>query len=110
MSLMTKAEIAEHIRLSIRQIERLLKEGMPFIPVGKRLKMYRVESVENWLLSRESCLSVKTKKVTGTSSFASSDNAYTNACRLTRQKKMQKTSKPKPDSLLSLVPTQQTQP
>ena len=106
--LLKKIELALELGISTKQIERLMREGLPFIPFGKRIKRYRKESVENWLLSRESCLSAPTKKAAGTSNFVSSDNAYTAACLKAAQRKTQKTQKQRSDNLLSLVPSQPT--
>ena len=91
--LITKAEVAEHLHCSIRQVERLLKEGLPFVPIGVRKKLYSLQSVLNWVKSRESCLSEKTKKAGGTRKFASMDNAYTEYCRQAQERRKQKRRK-----------------
>lgn len=93
-TLLDKEELAEHLKCSIRQIERLLHEGLPFIPTGSRAKLYRLESVNHWLLSRESCLSEKTKKAVGTSTSAWIEDEYTAAYERAQQKRRRKTSKP----------------
>jgi phage terminase Nu1 subunit (DNA packaging protein) len=93
--LITKQEVAERLHVSTKQVERLLKEGLPFIPVGDRKKMYRVEAVMNWLRSRESCLSGKTKGAVGTPRFVSTTNEYTEYCRLAREKRMLREQKQK---------------
>ena len=89
-TVITKQEVAEELHCSLRHVERLLKEGLPFIPVGVRKKLYSLESVKNWLKSRESCLSGKTKKAVGTPKFASTANAYTDYCRQAQERKMQR--------------------
>jgi phage terminase Nu1 subunit (DNA packaging protein) len=85
--LITKQEVAEALHCSIRHVERLLKEGLPFIPVGERKKLYSLTSVLNWIKSRESCLSEKTKKAAGTPKFASTVNAYTEYCQRAQQRR-----------------------
>lgn len=92
--LVTKKEVAEVLHCSIRHVERLLQEGLPFIPVGERKKLYSLASVLNWIKSRESCLSGKTKKAAGTRKFASTANAYTEYCRAAQEKRMRKARKP----------------
>lgn len=91
--LITKQEVAERLHCSIRHVERLLKEGLPFIPVGERKKLYSLGSVMNWIKSRESCLSEKTKKAAGTRKFASTANAYTEYCQRAQERRMQKERK-----------------
>lgn len=91
--LITKAEVAKALHCSIRHVERLLKEGLPFIPLGARKKLYNLTSIKNWLKSRESCLSEKTKTVVGTRRFASKANAYTEYCREAQEKEMLRKSK-----------------
>lgn len=91
--LITKQQVAEELHCSVRHVERLLKEGLPFIPIGERKKLYSLQSVLNWMKSRESCLSVKTKRDAGTRKFASTANAYTEYCRRAREKRMQKQRK-----------------
>lgn len=91
--LVTKQQVADVLHCSIRHVERLLREGLPFIPVGERKKLYNLSSVMNWIKSRESCLSEKTKKAAGTRKFASTANAYTEYCREAQERKMQRTKK-----------------
>lgn len=91
--LITKQEVAEKLHCSIRHVERLLKEGLPFVPIGTRKKLYNLASVMNWIKSRESCLSGKTKTGAGTRKYASTVNAYTEYCQRAQAKKMQKEKK-----------------
>lgn len=52
-SLMTEAELAAYLGLSAWTIRRFrLNEGMPVIAIAGRF-FYRLESVQNWLASRE---------------------------------------------------------
>jgi phage terminase Nu1 subunit (DNA packaging protein) len=90
---LTKQEVADTLHVSSRQVERLEKEGLPFIPTGKRKKVYSLESVMNWLKSREKCLSLKTKKDTGMSTYASTGSAFTDACQRAEQRQKQKLSR-----------------
>lgn len=87
--LITKQEVAEALHCSIRHVERLLKEGLPFIPVGERKKLYSLTSVLNWIKSRESCLSEKTKTAAGTRKSVSTVNAYTEYCQRAQQRRKQ---------------------
>lgn len=91
--LVTKQEVAEQLHCSIRHVERLLKQGLPFIPIGERKKLYNLASVLNWIKSRESCLSEKTTKAAGTRKFASTANAYTEFCQRAQEKRMLKERK-----------------
>lgn len=88
--LITKQQVAEELHCSVRHVERLLKEGLPFIPVGERKKLYSLQSVINWIKSRESCLSEKTPKAGGTRKYASTANAYTEFCRKAQERRMLK--------------------
>lgn len=86
--LITKQEVAEQLHCSTKHVERLLKEGLPFVPVGVRKKLYSLSSVLNWIKSKESCLSEKTTKAAGTRRSVSTDNAYTEYCRKVQEKRM----------------------
>lgn len=75
---LTKAEVADALRCSVRHVERLMGEGLPFIPVGARKKLFCGESVTRWLMSREACtISSKPK---GHVPPALPSNAYTEYC------------------------------
>jgi hypothetical protein len=69
-----------------------MREGLPFIPTGTRAKLFRLESINHWLLAREQCLSEKTKKAVGTSNSVWNDDAYTAAYERAQQRKRQKRS------------------
>ncbi|GIZ54046.1 hypothetical protein NCCP691_40600 [Noviherbaspirillum aridicola] len=53
---MTKADVAGMLHCSIRHVERLMREGLPFIPIGGRKKLFCAESIMRWLMMRESCI------------------------------------------------------
>ncbi len=93
-AIISKIKLAEELDCSTRHLERLMKEGLPFIPFGERAKRFDLDSVKNWLKSREVCLSGKTKRGAGMQKFASMDNAYTEYCRQARAKRQQKARKP----------------
>ena len=52
-ALMTTAELARELRVCTKTIDRLRKEGLPHVLVGDNCPRYRLESVLNWLESRE---------------------------------------------------------
>src|ERR1700759_4405772 len=92
-TLLDKGQLAEYLHCSVRQVERLLHEGLPFILKGRRSKLFRLESVNHWLLSREKCLSPKTKKATGISTSVWIDDEYTAACQRVQQSGRRSNSK-----------------
>ena len=46
--MLTKKEIADHYKVSIPTIDRLMKEGLPFTKIGKSVR-FNLETVEDWL-------------------------------------------------------------
>ena len=48
---MTKKELGEYLRVSRWVIERLMREGFPFIRLGHKI-MFRREDVDRWLESK----------------------------------------------------------
>jgi excisionase family DNA binding protein len=50
--LITKDELAHHLRFSPRWIEMQIHEGLPHLRVGSRLR-FRASEVEAWFASRD---------------------------------------------------------
>lgn len=82
---LTKAEVADMLRCSVRHVERLIREGLPFIPVGTRKKLFCAESVSRWLLARESCIKQDAPKL---GSPPPASNAYTQYCQEAEAKRL----------------------
>jgi phage terminase Nu1 subunit (DNA packaging protein) len=49
-ALLTKTELAQHLRVSERSIENRMRDGMPFVPIG-RCKRFDLQQVIDWLCS-----------------------------------------------------------
>lgn len=77
---LTAAELAAHLRVSVRQVQRLVADGMPSIPTGLRGRVYDPTACEQWLAANL-CPSARTKKAAGTSKSASAAAAYIDGCR-----------------------------
>jgi excisionase family DNA binding protein len=101
--LLTPDELAELLKISRRQIQRLMGEGLPFIRVGERMVRFSAASVAAWLGEREQCQSAKTAKVSGTLKSARTANDYTAASQRARERRMRNRSKPSSGSHLKLV-------
>jgi transcriptional regulator with XRE-family HTH domain len=46
---LTRRELAEELRVSSQTIRRWERQGMPFLPWGRRLKRYILADVRAWL-------------------------------------------------------------
>lgn len=75
MTLLKPAELAVHLRISVRQVQRLSAEGLPSIPTGRRGRVYDPAACERWL-AEHLCRSDETRKAAGTSKSASAAAAY----------------------------------
>jgi len=49
---LTRAELAAHLNVSTKTIDRMLREGMPSHRFGRRLVRLRLGEVEKWLARR----------------------------------------------------------
>jgi excisionase family DNA binding protein len=49
---LTRAELAEHLSVSTKTIDRMLREGLPCHRFGRRLVRLRLREVETWLERR----------------------------------------------------------
>ena len=101
--LLTPDELAELLKVSRRQLQRLVGEGLPFIRVGERMMRFSAASVATWLGEREQCQSAKTARASGTSKSARTANDYTAASLRARERRMRNRSKPSSGSHLKLV-------
>ena len=48
---MTKAELQEYLRISKSSVEKLMREGMPFVKLDRRV-IFRKADVDKWLESK----------------------------------------------------------
>lgn len=92
--MLTPAKLAAALDISERQVDRLTKAGLPFVPVGTRGKRYDLEECKNWLKDNHTCLSNQQKPEAGRSVSASAVNAFTAACRRAHTRVKPSTSKP----------------
>ena len=76
--ILTATELAAKLRISERQVYRLIDQGCPSLLVGKR-RRFDWDSVKQW--TENACPSEKTPKASGTSRSASTANAFTDAAR-----------------------------
>lgn len=49
---LTRAELADHLGVSTKTIDRMLREGLPCHRFGRRLVRLRLAEAEDWLESR----------------------------------------------------------
>lgn len=48
---LTKQQLAAHLKMSTRTIDRMTLEGLPYTQLGKR-RRYKAAEVEQWLVKR----------------------------------------------------------
>ena len=92
--LMTIEQLAVHLGVSARQVQRLTAAGMPSIPVGARSRRYDPQVCAAWLQENMQCQSNNTPMARGTSLSASAASAYTDAYRRARLRVMPSERKP----------------
>lgn len=92
--MLTPAELAAHLRISERQVQRLAAAGMPRIPVGVRGVRYDPAACEAWLQQNIECLSSKPKPAATRSLSASAVSAFTEGYRRAQLRVMPSTLKP----------------
>ncbi|MDE1906945.1 MAG: helix-turn-helix domain-containing protein [Rhodospirillales bacterium] len=105
---MTPDELADLLKVSRRQLQRLMGEGLPFIPVGAKMVRFNAASVAAWLGEREQCQSAKTARDAGTPKSASRDGDYTAASRQARERRMRNRQKQDSGTPLKLVHAEPT--
>ena len=82
--LLTVAELAVYLQVSVRHLERCASLGMPSISVGARSKRYDAHACLNWLATNAEtalCQSPKPKMAATASLSASAVSDYTAAFR-----------------------------
>jgi hypothetical protein len=83
---LTAAQLATHMNVSVRHVERCAAAGMPSISVGARAKRYDPAACLAWLAENSgalsTCQSTARPKAGSRSLSASAGRAYTDACRL----------------------------
>ena len=86
MGFLTTEQLAVHLGVSSRQIQRLAAFGMPSVPVGTRARRYDPEACVAWLQVNEGALSGKPPRPQSAASqlSRSAESAYTDAYRRVR--------------------------
>jgi hypothetical protein len=85
MTLMTPAQPAVMLSISLRQVDRHAAAGMPSIPVGVRAKRYDPEVCLEWLTAHGAELAQRTPAPRGARAVSiAALNDYTVASRKTR--------------------------
>lgn len=96
-TLLTIAQLAAHLGVSVRHLERCAAAGMPSVPVGARSKRYDSPACLAWLAqhAREhnTCQSSAPQRAGTKSLSASAVNAYTAAYRRAQLRVMPSESK-----------------
>lgn len=96
--LLTIAQLAVHLNVSVRHLERCAAAGMPAIPVGAKAKRYDAAACLQWLAAHAgeltTCPSKGPRKTAGTSLSASAVDAYTAAYRRAHLRVMPSESSP----------------
>jgi hypothetical protein len=82
MTCLTRAELCVELSISDRQLTRMLQDGMPFVPVGRRGKRFDPTVSKNWLKEVYSCPFTATPRKVSRSTSAKAGDAFTAACRL----------------------------
>ena len=83
MSRLTTEQLAAHLGISARQVQRLVAAGLPSIPVGARGRRYDPDACEQWLQANREVLCPSTPRppAAGKSLSASVASAFTDASR-----------------------------
>lgn len=92
--MLTAAELAAALRISTRQVQRHVADGMPYQPSGARGKVYDLEQCQRWLQERYGCQSAGTRQDACTLKSASIAAAFTDASRQVRLRAMPSSSRP----------------
>jgi hypothetical protein len=50
---LSRAELAEHLGVCVKTVDRMRREGCPSRTYGRRLRRFRLSEVEGWLRGRE---------------------------------------------------------
>jgi hypothetical protein len=94
VSLLTLAELAAHLHVSTRHLERCAARGMPSIPVGARAKRYDAAACLAWLAQEGACQSSEPRKAGTKFVSRSAVDAFTDACRQVQLRAVPGNSKP----------------
>ena len=83
MTLLTTEQLAAHLGISARQVQRLAAAGLPSIPVGARGRRYDPDACEQWLQANAEALRGRRPQAQPSSSLfsASAAAAFTEAAR-----------------------------
>lgn len=89
-NLLTTEQLAVHLGVSARQVQRLAATGLPSIPVGVRARRYDPLACAAWLQANREvlCPSTPRPQAAGKSLSASAVSAYTAAYRRARLRVM----------------------
>jgi len=94
----TAADVASAFRISERQVQRLVQDGLPYTPIGKRGKRFDLDECRRWLREFYRCQSLDQKKAASKSLSASTIDAYTAVSRRVQVRAMPSESKPSSES------------
>ena len=99
MTLLTTEQLAAHLGISARQVQRLAAAGLPSIPVGARGRRYDPDACERWLQANAEALRGRKPQPQPSNSrlSASAASAYTDAYRRARLRVMPSEPKRKSD-------------
>lgn len=88
MGFLTTEQLAVHLGVSARQIQRLVSFGLPSVLVGARARRYDPEACIAWLQANEGALTRGQIPPVATKSTATAVSAYTDAYRRARLRVM----------------------
>ncbi len=90
MTIVTTEQLAAHLGISARQVQRLAAAGLPSIPVGARGRRYDPDACEQWLQANAEALRGRKQQPRPSSSClsASAAAAFTEAARRARLRVM----------------------
>lgn len=94
----TAADLASSLKISERQVQRLVQSGLPYTPIGKRGKRFDLEECRRWLREFYKCQSPEAKRQGSKYLSASTIDAFTAVSRRVHLRAMPSESKPNSDS------------
>lgn len=95
--MLTTEQLAAHLGVSARQVQRLRGLGLPCVPVGARAVRYDAAACTAWLQANEeriACRTTETKPAATRSLSASVVDAFTAGCRKAQLRVMPSASSP----------------
>jgi hypothetical protein len=95
--MLTTEQLAAHLGVSARQVQRLRGMGLPCVPVGARAVRYDAAACTAWLQANWehiACRTIETRPAATKSLSASAVDAFTGACRKAQLRVMPSASNP----------------